>query len=192
VADFYRAVAGFLKTAFERVEGAETEEATRARLLAVEARDRAGEALGELMNERAVNLVDPWRAAFLLASGARAMVAGDGLNLLADTGYQGRQCPQAVQELRAQTESAVTALRRLADELDGRKAEGTPSTPSRDGRRQAALHCLRRWRKDPGAGHAAIAVVAAEEWIDQLSALEADLQEPVREAAAASRVPWWR
>jgi hypothetical protein len=57
---------------------------------------------------------------------------------------------------------------------------------------EAALTCVRRWRDDPAGGRAAIAVVVAAEWIGQLGALAADLEEPVAAALQAARVPWWR
>jgi hypothetical protein len=51
---------------------------------------------------------------------------------------------------------------------------------------------LQRWREEPLAGRAAIAVVVAGEWIYLLDALAADLERPAQAMIEAAGVPWWR
>jgi hypothetical protein len=159
----------------------------------VRARDRASEALEQFLNERAAKHLDPETAAFLLASGARVMLIGDILNVVAEMGYRADGCPKAAEALRGETQASQAALRRLADQLDQTAVEAEADIPDRDGDpRQAALRCLSLWRRDPSTGRSAIAVVAAEEWIQHLSELTEELQGPVAEVARVGRVPWWR
>jgi hypothetical protein len=58
--------------------------------------------------------------------------------------------------------------------------------------RQAELGCLGRWQKDAKVGKGAIAVVIAGEWVQDLTRLEADLEEAVGVAVEAAKKPWWR
>jgi uncharacterized membrane protein YccC len=194
VAGFYRSVAMFIGSSFGRVvEGGPSDDSARTRLLAVRARDRAGEALEQLLNERAAKHLDPELAAFLIASGARVMLIGDLLNVVAEMGYRADGCPKAAEALRGETQASQAALSRLADRLDQTPVEAEADIRDRDGDpRQAALRCLSLWRRDPSTGRSAIAVVAAEEWIQHLSELTEELQDPVAEVARVGRVPWWR
>src|SRR5207245_2919081 len=115
------------------------------------------EALEQFLNERAAKRVAPETAASLLASGNHALMVGDSLNRFADMGYQGRGCPQGVEALRSQTHDTLEALRQLADRLDRSGLTRDPVPLASDGvLRNAALGCLRRWRKDPHAGRSAI------------------------------------
>jgi uncharacterized membrane protein YccC len=194
VAGFYRSVAVFVGTSFARVlEGGSLQESTRARMLAVLARDRAREALEQFLNERAAKRVPPETAALLLASGSHALMVGDNLNRFADMGYQGKSCSQGVEALEGQVDKTLEALKRLGDRLDHAQAGADAAAIGPDGSlREAALGCLRRWRKNPDSGHSAIAVVVAVEWAEQLAALTAALERPVSDLASAARVPWWR
>jgi uncharacterized membrane protein YccC len=194
VASFYRAVAAFLESSFSRVlEGTPDQEARRERLTAVLARDRAQEALEQFLNERAAKRIDPETAALLVSSGAHAMVVGDILNVFADMGYEGAGCPRAEEALRAQTQASLAALKGLADRLDRAEVAARPPPMGNEGLvREATLSCLRRWKKDPGVGRAAIAVVAADVWLQHLGGLTAEMERPVARAASAARVPWWR
>jgi uncharacterized membrane protein YccC len=194
VAGFYRSVAVFVGSSFGRlVAGGPSDDSAHTRLLAVRARDRASEAQEQFLNERAAKHLDPETAAFLLASGARVMLIGDILNVVAEMGYRADGCPKAAEALRGETQASQAALRRLADQLDQTAVEAEADIPDRDGDpRQAALRCLSLWRRDPSSGRSAIAVVAAEEWIQHLSELTEELQGPVAEVARVGRVPWWR
>jgi hypothetical protein len=58
--------------------------------------------------------------------------------------------------------------------------------------RQAELGCLGRWQQDVEVGKGAIAVVIAGEWVQDLTRLEADLEEAVGAAVEAAQKPWWR
>jgi uncharacterized membrane protein YccC len=194
VASFYRAVAAYLESSFTRVvEGTPSQSVRRDRLSAVLARDRAQEALEQFLNERAVKHIEPETAALLLSLGAHALLVGDILNVLADMGYEGGGCPRAVEALRVQTHASLSALKRLADQLDqAAAAAGLPSTGHEELVREAALGCLRRWKKDPRVGRSAIAVVAADVWLQHLGTLTAEMEKPVARASSAARVPWWR
>jgi uncharacterized membrane protein YccC len=194
VAGFYRSVAVFLDTSFGRVlDGSSLQESMRARLLAVLARDRARAALEQFLNERAAKRVSPETAALLLASGSHALMVGDNLNRFADMGYRGKGCSKGVQALGRQIDGTLEALRRLGDRLDHAHVDGESSPAGSDGRlRDAALACLQNWRDHPDTGRAAIAVVVAVEWTEQLAELTTALQQPVSELAKAGRVPWWR
>jgi uncharacterized membrane protein YccC len=194
LAGCYRAVVVYLSHCFARVlEGASRQEAARARRVAVRARDRAGEAFEQFLNERASKPLDPRTAGFLLASGGHAIAVGDMLSVIADMGYRADSCPPGLEVLRAESAELLASLSRLADRLDAADGGDGPA-PHRAGERlrQAALTCLARWREDPSTGRSAIAVAAAGEWVQLLRSLGADLEGPVTEAARAARVPWWR
>jgi uncharacterized membrane protein YccC len=194
VAGLYRTVAAFLANSFNRVlERGSAEDAGRARSLAVQARDRAGEAFDQFLTERGAKPLDPRTGAFLVASGTHAIMVGDLVNVIAEMGYQAAGCSAGVTALQAQMQALLATFLRLANRLSG--ATGTAEPQARvsdDVLHEAALTCVRRWRDDPAGGRAAIAVVVAAEWIGQLGALAADLEEPVAAALQAARVPWWR
>jgi uncharacterized membrane protein YccC len=194
VAGFYRAVAAFLESSFNRVvEGTPSQEVRHDRLTAVLARDRAQEALEQFLNERAAKRIDPETAALLVSSGAHAMTVGDILNQVADMGYEGAGCPRAVEALRDQTQANLAVLKSLADQLDHAQVAGRVPSKGHEGvLREAALSCLGRWRKDPQVGRAAIAVVAAGAWLQHVGGLTVEMEKPVASAASAARVPWWR
>ncbi len=194
LAGCYRGVVVYLARSFARVlEGTPRREVGRARLVAVRARDRAGEAFEQFLNERASKPLDPRTAGFLVASGGHAIAAGDMLNVVADMGYRADGCPPGAEALSTESGEVLSALIRLADRLDDGDGGDEPAAELGDDRlRRAALTCLGRWREDPSSGRSAIAVAAAGEWVALLRSLCADLKGPVTEAARAARVPWWR
>jgi hypothetical protein len=194
LANFYRAVAVFVSKSFARVlEGGTLQDSMRARTLAVLARDRAGEALEQFLNERAAKRVSPETAASLLASAGHVLMVGDLLNRFADMGYSGDGCLPGVKAVEGKIQQALAGLTRLGDRLDGSPVDGEAARTGSDGSlREAALSCLRRWREDRDSGNSAIAVVVAVEWTEQLAGLAANLDRPVTELASAARVPWWR
>jgi uncharacterized membrane protein YccC len=194
LAGFYRAVSGFLDTAFARVvEGAPLQESRHTRLLAVLARDRAREALEQFLNERAEKRVSPETCGLLLASGSHALMVGDSLNRFADMGYKGLGCSSGVEALQEQAGGTIDAFRRFGEQLDHPRAAGQVGVINPDGvLRDAALGCLRRWREDTDAGRSAIAIVVAVEWMEQLTEMAAELERPVSEVASSGLLPWWR
>jgi uncharacterized membrane protein YccC len=194
LASTYRAVVVYLSRCFARVlEDAPQQEARRAREVAVQAQARAGDAFEQFLNERGAKRLDPQTAGFLVASGGHAISAGDMLNVIADMGYRADGCPPGREVLRGESAAVLASLSRLADWLDEADGGGeAPAEPEDDRLRQAALTCLTRWREDPSAGRSAIAVAAAGEWVRVLRSMCADLEGPVREAARAAQVPWWR
>jgi hypothetical protein len=54
------------------------------------------------------------------------------------------------------------------------------------------LSSLRRWKDDPTEEQAAVAVVAAGEWIRNLAALVAAQEPAVVKVIEAAQMPWWR
>ena len=194
VAGLYRAVAAFLASSFNRLlELGSPEDAGQMRSLAVQARDRADEAFDQFLNERGAKPLDPRTAAFLVASGAHAITAGDAINVVADLGYQAGGCVDGARALRAQMQAMVATFVQLADRLGSATGGAGPQVRVSDNvLHEAALTCLHRWKEDPAGGRAAIAVVAAGEWIEQLGALAADLEEPVAAAVKGARTAWWR
>jgi uncharacterized membrane protein YccC len=194
IAVLYRATSVFLAGSFARVlERGSPEDVGRARSLAVEARDRADEAFDQLLRERGAKPLDPQTATFMVASGEHAILAGDQINVLADMGHQAQDRIAGAITIQAQARALAARFTLLADRLDGATSAARPLEPvSVDPLRDAALTCLRRWEQDPAGLQAAMAVVVAGEWIQQLSAIAADLVEPVDRAVEASRVAWWR
>ncbi|HCG02616.1 MAG TPA: hypothetical protein DEV93_18995 [Chloroflexi bacterium] len=194
LARLYRATAAFLAGSFDRVLEAESsQDVAAARRLAVRARDRAGEAFGQFLNERGSKPLDPENAAFLLAAGTNAIIVGDLLNVVADMGYQTDGASNGASDLLAQTQLMLAGFLRLADRL-----ESTPSALLSGARvsdatlREVALSWLSRWRDGLAEARPAIATVIAGEWIKQLGELETDLDGPVAQATEVARVPWWR
>ena len=86
----------------------------------------------------------------------------------------------------------LASLVDLADRLALVHATARHDDVSVDRLRAAAVDCLRRWRNDESAGKAAIAVVMAGEWTQNVAHLVADLEQPVNAAVEAARLPWWR
>ena len=217
LAELYRAVATSLDEAFGRIlEPGRAEGSSRAQgrrgdetwggVLA--ASKRAGEALDQYLHERSAKPFAPEDAGWLVAAGSDVILAAQLLERLADTGYQAQATDNGgsdgVTALIGQVQALVATYVRLADQLDGGAANADHATDAQDHQvdispvvspetvREAALSSLRRWRQDPEAGRAAIAVVVAGEWVEHLSALAVALEKPVAEVVAAARVPWWQ
>jgi uncharacterized membrane protein YccC len=194
VVGMYRAVVIYLAICFDRLLGHGTrEDAGRARSIAVQARDRAGEAFDQFLNEPPAKPPAVETGAFLIGAGTHAIMIGDIANIVADGGYQAQGCAEGSTALRGQTQVMVDAFLRVADWLESATGAHAPHAGTSDEvLHEASLACLRRWREDPEAGRSAIAAVSAAELLGQLGVLVADLEEPAAAAAGAGRVPWWR
>jgi hypothetical protein len=111
-------------------------------------------------------------------------------------GYEAWDCDHGVTVLRRQLQVMTGAFLRLADRLADAPDAGIEERVSDEALREAALTCLARWQddltEDGNRRPAAIAVVAAGEWIEQMGRLLADLERPVAQAVKAAHVPWWR
>jgi uncharacterized membrane protein YccC len=158
-----------------------------------DARHRASEAFGEFRHERGSKPVDMQQITLLLVSGKHLLAVGDLLRVIAGMGYEAGACGRAAAALEAQEALVLTSFRALGEQL----RTGTPIAEkqqrvSRDAVQRAALGYLQRWREEPLAGRAAIAVVVAGEWIYLLDALAADLERPAQATIEAAGVPWWR
>jgi uncharacterized membrane protein YccC len=192
---FYRETGAYLEWAFNRVLGSDASgDADPLRRQAVRARDRASEALDSLLAERGAKHLEPQTAAVIVAAGNQGMLAGDALTVIStELGYRAGGCPDGAAALRIQVGALLARFLRVADDLE-QERHGTGSTEpvSTDALRAAALACLRRWGDDPAAGRAALAVVMAAEWAQNLARLEEDVEQPVSAAVDAARIPWWR
>ena len=188
LATLYRAVAVYVDESFDRVLGVNGTATKPNRRPAVEARDLAGEAFDVLHNERAQKQDPPERRAVLLASGSHAILIADLLNVVADMGYQAAGCADGARIVNRQKQVVVSSLRALAERLAG--GGEVPLQRESTAELQAAeVDCLRRWGGNGrrAEGRAAIAVVAAGDWLRRVDTLVADLAEPVDDLARASR-----
>ena len=217
LAELYRAVATSLDEAFGRIlEPGSAEGSMRAPgrrgdetwggVLATS--KRAGEALDQYLHERSAKPFAPEDAGWLVAAGSDVILAAQLLERLADTGYHAQATDSGGSDgataLIGQVQALVATYIRLADQLDGGATNADHATDGQDRQvdispvvspetvREAALSSLRRWRQDPEAGRAAIAVVVAGEWVEHLSALAVALEKPIAEVVTAARVPWWQ
>jgi uncharacterized membrane protein YccC len=194
VAAFYRAVANYLDAAFARILDFEPPASLEpSRRVAIQARERAGEALDAFLNERVASPLDPQTAGFLISAGNHAMLAAELLDVVAGRmGYRAGGCPDGARVVHAQETVMLENLVTLADRLALETAGAVKKPVSHQALRSAALDCLRRWRNDDRAGRGAMAVVIAGEWVENVARLEDDLQRPVAGAVEAARTPWWR
>jgi uncharacterized membrane protein YccC len=195
VSGFYRATAAYLGPAFDRVLGLEAAgdlEGIRRR--AVRARDRADEGLKVLLSERGAKHMEPETATALVSAGNQGMLAADSLSVIAaDLGYRALGCPDGAAAIRTQVQSLLAQLTGLADRLeDHRSSSGDTEPVSAQALRAAAIGCLSRGGVEVEGGKAALAVVMAREWAQNLARIETNLEQSVGEAAVAMRTPWWR
>jgi uncharacterized membrane protein YccC len=196
LAVLYRAAAAYVAVSMSRItDGGSHADAERARSRAVMARDRAGEAYNQFLDERGAKPVDPSLTAMLVAAGTHAITIGDLVNTIADRGDDARGCSDGAAALRAETRAIVDMFESLADRLEARVPDSIPVAERRvsaEALRSAALRCLEQWKRDPDAGQAAMAVVTASDLLRQLDTLCAGLEEPAADMASAARIPWWR
>ena len=194
MAGFYRAAGHYLDDAFDRVLDFEPPASLEpARRVAVQARERAGEAFDAFLNERVASPLDPQTAGFLLSEGNHAMLAAELLDVVAGRmGYRAGGCSDGARAVHAQETIMLKNLIALADQLALDNTRPDLQPVSREALRSASLDCLRRWRNEDRAGRGAMAVVIAGEWVQNIGRLEEDLERPVRLAVEAARTPWWR
>jgi ATP-dependent protease HslVU (ClpYQ) peptidase subunit len=136
--------------------------------------------------------LSPDQAGFLLSAGSHAILAADLLDWLATTGYRASTCADGAHVVEGQVLVLLAGLAQLADRLTLAQTDETPDRVSLDRLRAAAVDCLRRWRIDESVGRGAIAVAMAGEWTENIARLEDDLEQPVKAAVEAARIPWWR
>jgi uncharacterized membrane protein YccC len=194
LAGFYRALAIYLQQAFDHVLDFEPPASLEpTRRVALQARDRAGEAFDAFLNERAASPLDPQTAGRLLSAGTHAMLAAELLEFVAARlGYHAEGCPEGARTVHAQVSVLLGNFTQFADRLDLQDGNQDQARVAPDTLRSAALDCLRRWRRDDTGGHSAMAVVIAGEWVENIARMEDDLEEPVARAVAAGQTPWWR
>ncbi len=194
VARYYRALSNYLEQAFDRVLDFEPPASIDpARRVALQARDRAGEAFDAFLNERSASPLDPQLAGRLLAAGTHCLLAAELLDFVAGRmGYRAEGCPDGARAVHTQVSVLVGNLTRFADRLDLQDGTRDEARVATDTLRSAALDCLRRWRNDDRGGLGAMAVVIAGEWVENIGRVEDDLEEPVSRAVAAGQTPWWR
>jgi uncharacterized membrane protein YccC len=194
LAGFYRAIAVYLEQAFDHVLDFEPPASLEpTRRVALQARDRAGEAFDAFLNERAPSPLDPQTAGRLLAAGTHAMLAAELLEFVAARmGYQAGGCPDGARAIHAQVSVLLGNLIQFANRLDLQDGNRDQPRVAPDTLRSAALDCLRGWRRDGTGGQSAMAVVIAGEWVENIARMEDDLEDPVARAVAAGQTPWWR
>jgi uncharacterized membrane protein YccC len=195
----YRSLVEYMGLGFDRVLGfvpaAEFEPGNAAGAIrkdVVRARDRADAAFDTFITEKGDRSFDQETAAFLLSSANQAILAGDLLEVVAGMGYQAGNCAEGAREVHEQVRVLLGLYRRMADRLDLMPGSEIESRVSLSALRQAELGCLGRWQKDAEVGKGAVAVVIAGEWVQNLTRLEGDLEEPVNAAVEAAQKPWWR
>ena len=195
----YQSLVEYLGAGFDRVLGfvpsaefAPEHAAEPIRKDVVRARDRADAAFDTFITEKGDRSFDQATAAFLLSSANHAILAGDLLEVIAGMGYQAGSCADGARDVHEQVRALLGAYRGLADRLDLAPASEPGSRVSLSALRQAELGCLGRWQKDAEVGKGAIAVVMSGEWVQDLTRLEADLEEAVGAAVEAAQKPWWR
>jgi len=194
IAGFYRATSHYLDDAFDRVLDFQPPASLEpARRVAIQARERAGEAFDVFLNERVASPLDPQTAGFLLSEGNHAMLAAELLDVVAGRmGYRAGGCSEGARAVHAQETIMVKNMVALADRLALENTRSDLQPVSREALRSASLDCLRRWRNEDRAGRGAMAVVIAGEWVQNIGRLEEDLERPVTLAVEAARTPWWR
>jgi uncharacterized membrane protein YccC len=195
-AGLYRAVAAYLERAFDLVLGVDrVAEVADARIEAVRARDRAGEAFDTFLNERGAKPLDPQTAGRLVAAGSQMLLAGDSLVAVAtDLGYRADLCPDGAAAVAAQVRALLARMRGHAEELAGSAHGGgaSPERPPPEALRAAAVECMRRAGDDERAARSAMAALIAGEWAENVTRLVADLDPPVKAAVDAAAIRWWR
>ena len=194
VAAYYRALSNYLEQAFDHVLDFEPPASLEpARRLALQARDRAGEAFDAFLNERSASPLDPQLAGQLLAAGTHCLLAAELLDFVAGRmGYRAAGCPDGARAVHTQVSVLVGNLTRFADRLDLKHGTREEAQVASDTLRSASLDCLRRWRNDDRGGRAAMAVVIAGEWVENVARMEDDIDEPVSRAVVAGQTPRWR
>ncbi len=195
VADLYRTMTPQVGQAFRDILGLRSASPAGVSMRTViAARDRAGEALQALMNERSASTLDTQTAGLLVSAGNHVILAAELLEMVARRmDYRAQACPDGVRRVEQQTDAVLGEFVHLADQLSRAPSMDEVSPrPSLDAVREAELDCLRRWRNDDQAGRSAIALVIAGEWLANLDRLEEALQRPVALVADAARTPWWR
>jgi uncharacterized membrane protein YccC len=194
IAGQYRALTAYLGGSFARILDPDSPDDTAARrALAVRARDRAGDAFDQFLQERGAKPLDPDTAASLLAAGAHVLLVGDLLGFASTIGYQVRNTADGATALRAQAQLTLAEFLQLADRLEHTTSGLLAGARVSDkALRHVALTCLQRWRGVPADDRSALAATIAGEWIQQLGEMTTELEAPVAQAAEAARSPWWR
>ncbi len=194
VSRLYDEVADYLDVCFRRVlhlPGGASPQIARER--AEKARDRAGEALDQYLAERGAKPLDAESAGRLVSSGTDAILAGDLINVVAGLGYMACACEEGVSKLESQMDGLLNEVQRLSRVLLNEAVDPAgPIGVSESAVRSAELACLTHWGEDDDDGRAAVAVVAAGEWLEQLGGEAQALEGPVKRAAEAASIPWWR
>ena len=172
-----------------------TEAFLQAQGRAMRTAEREGEAFDQYVRERASRPLAPQIASALGVAGRSALVAGNHLHALADRGYRAQlQTPADCEaSLLGQVRTLTAAYAQLGNQLDQASTGQPHGQQVNEAVLQAAmLDALRRWKEDPGAEQAAVAIIAGGLWIRDLAVLAADQEEAVLKVIEAAVMPWWR
>jgi hypothetical protein len=191
LADLYLAVADDLAAAFNQILGLGTTESfIQAQGRANRAAEREEEAFDQYMRERASWPLPPQIARALSTAGRSALAVGEHLHALADRGYH-LQTRAANAALLSQVHALTTTYTQLGNQLA--RAQTTTEQQVNAAVLQAAmLDALHRWKDDPAAEQAAVAIVTAGLWIRDLAGLATHQEAAVVKVVEAAQLPWWR
>lgn len=193
IARMFVAASAFLGESLELVLGrGSSDRAKRERVDALRARDRADEALEQFLAERTGGPLTAQAAASLVASGTHAVLFGELIDVLPDMGYRADHRAAGIDAVETQLRRLVDELKGQAGRIQGRNGASSGERVSAAALQEAALASLERSKHDPDARQSTFAVLAAAAWVQFMDGLVARLDQPIDQAVAAARLPWWR
>ncbi len=156
---------------------------------------RAQEVFELFLNERSRQspAISVW--ATLLSSGKGFLLIGDVVDSMVHAGYGAGSVGEPATAVGTVAGDAIASIVRMAEEIrSGRALRVTQPRDTSQELRAASLTSLSApsLAADPSAVRAAIGLVFFADWLAQLDLLLRDLESPVAETLAASRLPWWR
>jgi hypothetical protein len=156
---------------------------------------RAQEVFELFLNERSRQAPPIAVWATLLSSGKAFLLIGDVVDGMVNHGYAavGVGAPAIVVGTLAG--EAIASIVRMAEEIQsGHALRVTQPRDTSEELRRASLSGLSApgLAAAPDALRSAIGLVFLSDWLTQLDLLLRDLESPVGETLAASRMPWWR
>jgi hypothetical protein len=156
---------------------------------------RAQEVFEQFLNERSRQApsISVW--ATLLSSGKAFLLIGDVVDSMVEHGYAAASVGAPASVCGTFAGEAVANIVRMAEEIrSGRALRVTEPPDASDELRGASLTALSApdLGASPEALRAASGLVFFADWLRQLDILLHEMESPVAETLAASRLPWWR
>jgi uncharacterized membrane protein YccC len=203
LAELYDAGASSLSVSFRRMvagpeAAAETDLADtgqRAYDLARTRAIRAQEIFEQFLNERSRQSpgISVW--ATLLSSGKSFLLIHDVVDSMVNHGYAAGNVGIPTIVVGTHAGEAIASIVRMAEEIrSGQALRVAQPRDASDELRDASLAGLSApgLASSPDAMRAATGLAFFSDWLGQLDSLLRDLESPVAETLAASRMPWWR